>query len=329
MVKKFFRDHPVHIKIAPIFDYLFIIRPMYLLTVWLLIGAGMTAALLHYHPGDVWSNSLSGDRLLYIISLTCIFAGCFIHWQLSLGNGFPLQAVATLFTGKIKPNITLYIQYILLSAGFLGLVFVNVFLVLPCILIVFIIGPPRMTNAEKLTQFEYILVGFILVISSYFLIIGEMNVSGFNITAIVMTIPYLFMLIGLAVLLPIERYANVISEERKHELMHLREFRLKFIVGLILFLFAIMTGLKIDDPVSSTCALTILPFFIVLSVRCSRVDLVRTVRYSILILSVFIYSVFPGFIWFSVLIYFLSKYYYWHRFNLHFPTLVIENDSYN
>lgn len=329
MVKRFFKNHPVHKKIVPLFDYLFLIRPIYLLTVWLIIGAGMTAALLQFDPPKLWSNSFTGEIVLFIVSLSVLFAGCFVHWQNSSDSGYPLQATASLLNVWIKPEISGYISIILLSAGLVGIVLVNYILVIPCIFIIVILGPPRITNADNLSHFEFILAGIILVLTSYIFMMNEINLNFTQISIGQTTLPYLFILIAVGILLPIERYGNTESVKNKKEMTRLSEFRVKFIIASMLCIFSIITGLKFQDPVSSTCALTMLPFFVVLTLRSNRVDLVRTVRYSILINSVFIYSVYPGFIWFAVAIYFLSKYYYWHRFNIHFPTLVIEYDSYN
>jgi len=58
----------------------------------------------------------------------------------------------------------------------------------------------------------------------------------------------------------------------------------------------------------------------------NNIDLLRAIRYSLLILAVFVFTTYPQFIWFSVGLYFLSKYYYWHRFDIHFPALAINDD---
>ena len=73
MVKKFFRDHPVHKKIVPFFDYIFLFRPIYFLTVWLLIGAGMTVGQLSQNPDKIWGNMMTIDYTIFIFSITCIF----------------------------------------------------------------------------------------------------------------------------------------------------------------------------------------------------------------------------------------------------------------
>ena len=303
MVKKFFRDHPVHKKIVPFFDYIFLFRPIYFLTVWLLIGAGMTVGQLSQNPDKIWGNMMTIDYTIFIFSITCIFSGCFIFWQKSTERGYPLQGSASFL--KIKSqflfNKNLYLGLFLL--GLIGIGIINIFLIIPCILIIFIVGPPRLSNAEKLTQFELILSGGLLIFTSHLFMIYEIHINQFDLSAIKLIIPYIFILISISILLPIERYANTKSIDEKIEVTKLSDFRLKFIVTSIICLFTIIIGFSFNDPVSSTAALTLLPFLVVLSIRCNRVDLVRAVRYSILIISVYIFSVFPGFIWYSIGIY--------------------------
>jgi hypothetical protein len=52
----------------------------------------------------------------------------------------------------------------------------------------------------------------------------------------------------------------------------------------------------------------------------------RAIRYPIFILNFFVLSVYPWLFVPLVLTYYVSKYYYWHRFNLHYPTFLVEHD---
>ena len=99
-----------------------------------------------------------------------------------------------------------------------------------------------------------------------------------------------------------------------------------YLISLILTILSCLFGIYCNDPIASTASLTIIPFIIMVYFRNSEIDLLRAVRYSILILSMFLFSAYPQFIWISILLYFISKYYYWHRFDFHYPKLVLEND---
>jgi hypothetical protein len=55
-------------------------------------------------------------------------------------------------------------------------------------------------------------------------------------------------------------------------------------------------------------------------------DILRAIRYPIFILNFFALSVYPWLFVPLVLTYYVSKYYYWHRFNLHYPTFLVEHD---
>jgi len=55
-------------------------------------------------------------------------------------------------------------------------------------------------------------------------------------------------------------------------------------------------------------------------------DIIRSIRYSILIFNIFALSYYPWLFIPLIITYYVGKYYYWHRFDLHFPTLILEND---
>ena len=92
----------------------------------------------------------------------------------------------------------------------------------------------------------------------------------------------------------------------------------------IVVIIAFYLGLQNDDPIISTASLVSLPFYIFNFFSLKLNNVLRTIRFSIFNLAFFLMSVFPYlFIAFGIN-FFLIKYYYWHRFNIHYISFLIE-----
>ena len=109
-------------------------------------------------------------------------------------------------------------------------------------------------------------------------------------------------------------------------------FTLKFgkrntmLISLILVVLSFFISLYLVDPLACVSIICSIPFFFYGLFRGLNKDILRSIRYPIFILNFFTTTIFPYLFLIIVLIYYLSKYYYWHRFNLNYPTLLVEND---
>jgi len=87
-----------------------------------------------------------------------------------------------------------------------------------------------------------------------------------------------------------------------------------------------VVGFFNQDPVSSTAGLISLPFYLYAIIRHLNKDIIRAIRYPIFLLNFFICIVYPMASLFMIFNYYLCKYYYWHRFDLHYPTFLVDDD---
>lgn len=83
-----------------------------------------------------------------------------------------------------------------------------------------------------------------------------------------------------------------------------------------------------NDPLGTASLSVSFPFYLFLVLRGMERDLIRAIRYPMFLLIFFIFTIYPLLMIPMVIIYYLSKYYYWHRFDIHFPAVAI-NDDYN
>ena len=82
----------------------------------------------------------------------------------------------------------------------------------------------------------------------------------------------------------------------------------------------------IIDPVISHFALIILPFYIFALFRGLPKDFIRSFIYPIMVMNILLsWTFFLIYLCLSFEFY-MSKYYYWHRFDMHFPKFTIEEN---
>ena len=98
------------------------------------------------------------------------------------------------------------------------------------------------------------------------------------------------------------------------------------IIATLIVIVAFYLSYKNSDPIASTASLSSIPFFVFALFRNLDKDILRAIRYPIFLLNFFVFAVYPWLFVSVFIIYYISKYYYWHRFDLHYPTFLVEND---
>ena len=101
---------------------------------------------------------------------------------------------------------------------------------------------------------------------------------------------------------------------------------LTLLISLVFIIIAFIVALENNDPLASTATLVSIPFFIFAFIRRMDKDVLRAIRYPIFILNFFVLSVYPWLFIPLAITYYVSKYYYWHRFDLHYPTFLVDLD---
>ena len=94
----------------------------------------------------------------------------------------------------------------------------------------------------------------------------------------------------------------------------------------MLVVLAFIISLYLSDPLASIATICSIPFFIYAVIRSEDKDILRAIRYPIFILNFFTVTIYPYLFIICGFIFYLSKYYYWHRFDLHYPTFLVSND---
>ena len=171
----------------------------------------------------------------------------------------------------------------------------------------------------------YIILALLLILSG--LIYSRSDMTIISLFSLSLKFIFLFLLIYGAVVLAI----NILDQEgdRKSNRITIPQnigIRFTSIIAFLMCLFSFFIGLYLEEPLSVVSSISSIPFFLYLIFRGKEKDVIRSIRYPILLINFYLFMIFPLLFYPIVITYYISKYYYWHRFSLHYPTLLVDND---
>ena len=331
MIKNFLKSHSIHKKIAPFFDVIMLLRPTLFFGVWVMICIGM------------YIGSLINDNLQMNITIYDPFSFIlFIGISLVCGSIFILNQIDDLEVDKVNNNVTIIDEYIsrekaiLISniicfSGFLLILFVDFVVIFPILLIYLIWG--RLYVDQKLNLKSgpwigflfYVLLGYLLILSGVIYNRYNSGIMDILIQSSYYVIPFILAYSAIALMINISNKDGDESVGRQ-TIAVLFGINTTSILAFFLCLLSFFMGLYLSEPLSSVSSLSALPFFIFLIFRGKTKDILRSIRYSIFLLNFYVLTIYPLLFFPVIISYYLSKYYYWHRFSIHYPTLLVEND---
>ena len=100
------------------------------------------------------------------------------------------------------------------------------------------------------------------------------------------------------------------------------------LLSLVMMLCLFFISFNIGDPILSHFSIITTPFLCYAFFRGEKKDFIRAYSYPVMIMNILIsWTLYPFLLIVQLIIYYLSKYYYWHRFNIHFPKFAIEDNE--
>jgi len=332
MIKKFFKDHSIHKKIVPLFDTLFILRPTLFFSVWVMITIGMATATLSFNQHAIWLTEFNYSTLLIFIGISCIASSTFILNQIQDKEGDEINNKLFIVGNYISKELASKIMNIIGLFGLVILVVVDWKIAIFGILLYLVWGvfynyeyfywkskPVLGLIANTLAGILLFLIGWLHVFQWEFFtnkVVNEMVIS---------SIPYILSFASVSLL-------TTLPDIEGDKETGVRTFPIAFgqkisvFVSTVLVTIAIYIGLINQDPIASTATIVSFPFFLYALFRGLEKDILRAIRYPIFILNFFVLVVYPWLFPAVFIVYYLSKYYYWHRFDLHYPTFMVEHD---
>ncbi len=167
-----------------------------------------------------------------------------------------------------------------------------------------------------------VLVNFLLFVSGWIYI--DMNF----IPILEYTPIYFLAVLPLTLTYELVFFEQASKHEKKLTLNHGINRKNIFLLSILLLvsLFYI-TFTFVIDPIVSHYSLIILPFYIFGFLRAQPKDYIRSFIYPIMVINILLsWTLFPYLFLFVFIVFYISKYYYWHRFDMHFPKFTIEEN---
>jgi len=330
MVKNFLLHHSIHKRIVPFLDFIFLIRPTFYFLIWGVIVLGMITMNLCFDNNFYWDLNFSIKTLAIFSLITLLIGSAFIIMQIDPNNNPYSLLEESFYSLSLRQSISnkLFIFSIIM------LLFLNWLIAVSCFCIFYLLGISFKQKPINWHYNPYVACLIFLFISILLYFIGCLIVfdySGFenfnfSIDAFIFRfLSYVFTFSSIILLIIINDMKNGYLFINQKDGKFFNE--LFFLISpLFLISISLVVSLSLNDPLLSTANIVFFPFFIFSGFRRFNKDIIRSIRYPIFIINFFALSYFP---WYSIpllITYYLSKYYYWHRFNWHYPTFLVEDD---
>ena len=329
MIKSFFRDNSIHKSIVPYFDYFFLLRPTLYFAVWVMVVLGMAIAKMSLHSYPLWITNYDSSTLLVFLGITLLCSGTFIINQIVDKVSDKKNEKLFLIGLYIEVDSAQRISNIISILGLILIMIGNLVLVPLGICIYLLWGilynkPPfEWKKHPILGVLTNSIIGIILFLMGWFQVYGVSDIE-FGKLITLMT-PYILCFTAVSLMTNIP---DIKGDESVRALTFSVRFgsRVTCVLATAIVIISFYLSYQNSDPIASTASLSSIPFFIFALIRNLDKDILRAIRYPIFLLNFFVFAVYPWLFVLVFIIYYFSKYYYWHRFDLHYPTFLVDND---
>ena len=317
MIKKFITSNPLHKKIVPFLDWIMLLRIEKMLAVWALICVGMYIGSILNNSTIINATDYSFDTFIFFFGCSLLCGGIFIiqeanEFKIRNNNNNLFNHIDIVDIGKSK-----IIGDIVAVIGTLLVLYINFFSILLSIIYLlnrfFIKDGSILSISLKSTSLIFnLFIGISLMKMGFiYVFINSMSDIISSTLVIIYAIPFTLGLCSVCIFINELEFNSEKSQNM-------------YILALIFCLLSVSIGLKLNEPLFSVSGVTVLPFYLFAVLRGKYKDIVRSVRYSILIFNFYILTIYPLLFFPLIITYYLSKYYNWHRLNFHYPTFLVD-----
>ena len=314
MIKNFFKNHPIHKKIVIYFDLFNLLAPLNYFLIWSMLSVGMYLGLfiLDQSPQFIINHHYKVFFLFFGIST--IMSSYYIDQQLVQSNK---RSSINFIKEKYSINfIQKFNKYLIISG--IVLLFFSSWINFLLGIILFIFNKFLLKNHFNdnfiLRLIHQLLVGFIISTSGLIYVLHGNQMFPMILVYLKLIMPYLFLYIGVFIILNLKEFNDY------------KTSKLLCLISSLLIIFGILLSIQFNEPLASISLIVSLPFFLYSLIRGLNKDYQRVYTYPLAILNFFCMTIFPYLFVLSFIVFYLTKYYNWHRFNFHFPTFLVEND---
>ena len=332
MIKNFLKNHKIHTKIVPFFDLFFLFRPIGFFVVWVMLCIGMYLASFFpssfFRENELFITNINFQTVLLFLGMSLLSSAICIINQIADKKSDGINKKLFLLNSKFSIEFAAKTKNILLVISFFIFLFLNWTILFVAFLIFIFSGylynqkPYELKKKPFLGLLCNIILGFLL---SY---VGFIHLVPFNfdfsLKFATLLLPYLISFSAVCILSDIPDIKGDKEDGRNSFVVYFGRKRTIILSTFLVFL-SLILAILLEDPLSSTSIIVSFPFFLYALIRGLHKDVIRAIRYPIAILNLFSMVIYPYLFLGILFIFYFSKYYYWHRFNLHYPTMLVDD----
>tara|TARA_Y100000590_G_scaffold56638_1_gene59477 strand:- start:111 stop:1058 length:948 start_codon:yes stop_codon:yes gene_type:complete len=315
MIKKFFRDHPIHKKLVVYLDLFILLQPINYFLIWVSLSVGMYLGLFLMGQSPQFITDFEYEVLFLFLGISFIMSSSYIDNQLHLNKNYSsIDFIKDKYSLKAINEIKKYLNILGLLVLFFSF-WVNFLLGLFLFFINTLIQRYEFKINFLLQLFSQLAILFIISMMGFLYTIKEFSFISYTLQYLLLLIPYLLLYI-----------AAFIVAYSKDEGTNIRTSKFIYFIAFLLIFSGIVLSYIFNEPLASISLFVSSPFFIYVLARGLDKDFQRVRTYPIAILNLFCMTIYPYLFIASFAIFYINKYYNWHRFDYHFPTFLVEND---
>lgn len=305
-------------------DYLFIFRPTLFFPIWIFALAGYATQSMANGKIILWNLHVNWLIVMNFVLLTLAAGATFILNQIrDIDTDKDNQKLFLISEDHIKPHKAKKIAFI--SMGIAGIAFLIQKPVLFLLLFLLLLFWGYLYNFKPFVWKDRPWAGlFINILSGLFLfLIGWVFAGDLKLGALLHSIPYVMAWGSVALLTTIP---DMKGDAAHNKLTFAVKYGIKASIwtAFIMVVIGFVLGVVLNDPIISHPILISLPLYIITVFKPNETWTLRTIRYSILFIALFLCCEFPYFFVVILINFYLARIYYISRFNLDYPTFRVE-----
>ena len=294
-----------------------------------MVVLGMATAKMNLVEYPLWIVNFDLSTVLVFIGITLISSGTFIINQITDKGSDAKNQKLFLIGEYIEIKNAQKFSNVISVLGILLLVLGNLILVPFGISIYILWGITYNKSPFEWKKHPYLGILTNVAIGIILFLMGWLQVTGIEgieiLKLVILMTPYVLCFTAVSLMTNIPDIKGDTSESA-NTFSAVFGRRTTSIIATLIVILAFYLSYENSDPIASTASLSSIPFFMFALFRNLDKDILRAIRYPIFLLNFFVFAVYPWLFVSVFIIYYISKYYYWHRFDLHYPTFLVEND---
>jgi len=353
-ITKFFKEYKFHNSIVKYFDFIFIVNLPYF---FILLGIFFWGMSLSYYQNlesnhDYFSFNFSYQEIIFFIGFIIFLSAVNIKTRLDnliILKDWGEKPSKDIYNQKYKKNL----NHLYVSPNFVSPNSANIFLKVyfligsllillsepkcfPLLLIYSIINFYFNSKLIKNLSLGIFVLRCLFVLFMLFLLFfsGWIYFDGLQSLQSLLNLLSYSPLFLLAIIPIILIYEILCCEYLSNNEIKNRQFIVsnkKYISFAALFIMISLFFISViiyKDPILSHFSIITIPFLFYAFFRSQKKDFIRSFTYPIMVINILLsWTIFPLLLIFQLVIYYISKYYFWHRFKIHFPTFLVEDSE--